>query len=498
MTLLLAAVLLSSAQGGQESRLPAPDPAAQKQAEKSVREIFAEDYSRKSPAERKLLAKKLLSVAAETKDDPPVRYVLLREARDLAAEAGDLETALSALGRLEEIFMIDALAAKLALLKTAELQARSPEQSRALAEGYVATAKEALRREEFEIASAAALKAENAARLSKILALISSTKLLSGEVDALRKEWEAARAAQKILGDKPDDADANLNLGKYLCGRKEDWKRGLPMLAKGSDASLREAARKDLSAPEKAEAQIEAGDAWYALADRAGSSGEKKAWQFRARMWYESAVDRLAGLSKLKVEKRLAELDPGGSGPKEIQLLKLVDPAKDQVVGSWVKGDGLLSPAGVVHALIQIPYSPPEEYDLKLEVERKAGTGSIDIGLAVGQSQFLVVIEGWGDNTCGVDRIDGKDSNANETTIRGAFLAAGKPNSIVCSVRKDSLLVTIEGKEIIRWKADYARVSLGPSYVPRNRNVLFLGTMASYAVTSIRLVPVGPEGKALR
>ena len=76
MTLLLAAVLLSIAQGGQEARLPAPDPAAQKQAEKSVREIFAEDYSRKSPAERKLLAKKLLSVAAETKDDPPVRYVL--------------------------------------------------------------------------------------------------------------------------------------------------------------------------------------------------------------------------------------------------------------------------------------------------------------------------------------------------------------------------------------------------------------------------------------
>lgn len=500
VTTVLILTLLSVASRTQESRNPAPDPAAQRQAEKSVREIFAEDYSKKSPSDRKALAKKLLQVASETKDDPTIRYVLLGEARVLAAEAGDLETAFIALGRLEEGFLIDGLAARLATLRAADLPARSPEQSKALAEGYLALAIEAVRRENFETANVAIAKADSAARAAKDLALATSAKLLSAEVESLRREWDSAQAAEKTLGGKPEDPEANLKLGKYLCARKGAWERGLPMLAKGADLPLREAARKDLSAPDKAEGQVEAGDAWYALAERAGTVGEKKAWQTRAGKWYWAAVQRLTGLSKLKVEKRLAEIDPAGFAAREVDLLRMVAPAKDQVVGSWTaKGDALLSPPDVAHALIQLPYKPPEEYDLTLEVERKVGSGSLDIGLAVGQAQFLVVIEGWGDNSCGVDRIDGKDSNANETTIRGAFLAAGRANTILCSVRRNSLTVTIEGKEIIRWKADYTRVSLGPSYAPRNRDVLFLGTMATgYAIRAISLAPISGEGKALR
>ena len=40
--------------------------------------------------------------------------------------------------------------------------------------------------------------------------------------------------AMETLKGKPDDPEANLIAGKYLCLAKGDWPNGLPMLAKSS------------------------------------------------------------------------------------------------------------------------------------------------------------------------------------------------------------------------------------------------------------------------
>jgi len=364
-------------------------------------------------------------------------------------------------------------------------------------------AAEALAQEDIELARSAAGAAETAAKAAKQAPLVIQAGSRLTQIDSLRKELEAVQAARRTLETRPEDPEAALVLGRYLAFRKGTWDEGLTMLAKGSDPGLREAARRDQSSPASPESQAELGDTWFQMAERAQAPGEKRALQSRAKKWYELGVGGLAGLAKLRVQKRLDGISPApapsGSG-KDVNLLALVVPAQDQVVGTWtLEAGALASPADVAHALVQIPYRPPEEYDLTLEMERTNGTGSLDLGLVAGAARFLVVLDGWGDHSCGIERIDGKDSNANESTTHAALGVGGQRDVVVCSVRRTSLTVRLNGVEIIRWKADYGRVSLTGVYVPRTAGTLFLGTMtARYLIRSLLLLPVTGEGKPLR
>jgi hypothetical protein len=83
----LAILLLSTAQPA--DRLPVPDQASQLKAEKTIKDLFRTEYAKKKSADQVELAGKLLKQAEETNDDSTGRFVLLREARDIAARAGD-------------------------------------------------------------------------------------------------------------------------------------------------------------------------------------------------------------------------------------------------------------------------------------------------------------------------------------------------------------------------------------------------------------------------
>jgi hypothetical protein len=61
------------------------------------------------------------------------------------------------------------------------------------------------------------------------------------------------------------------------------------------------------------------------------------------------------------------------------QLLKLVDPAKDAAAGVWrAEKEGLVSAASS-RARVEIPWRPPEEYDLKVTFVRRQGSEEVAI-----------------------------------------------------------------------------------------------------------------------
>src|SRR5579872_7112655 len=93
--------------GVQEARSPVPDPSAQKAAESTAREVFKEEYAKKSLVDRKGLANTLLLQGSKSRDHRKFRYVVFREARDRGAGVGDLETAWTANGYLEREFEIN-------------------------------------------------------------------------------------------------------------------------------------------------------------------------------------------------------------------------------------------------------------------------------------------------------------------------------------------------------------------------------------------------------
>src|SRR5262249_22048438 len=111
-----------------------------------------------------------------------------------------------------------------------------------------------------KVVTAAAVKA-------KSLVLSGRVKTRGEELDALLKEYDALKPALTKLKDSPDDAAANLQVGKFLCLRQGDWEKGLPLLAKGSDAKLKAQAANDLAKPTKAAKQVEVGDGWWNLAE---------------------------------------------------------------------------------------------------------------------------------------------------------------------------------------------------------------------------------------
>lgn len=292
---------------GPAKKLPAPDAAAQAAAEKLIKSLFKDDYLKKRPADQLALSAKLLDQARETKDDPTARFVLLREARDLAVQAGDVAQALRIVDELGREFDVSQSGLKAAVLEAAAALPATPTLSKTIAESALEVIDEAVAADEFEAAGKLLKLADVAAQKAKSVPLVSSVQARAKEVDGVRKEFEKAKAAAETLAKDPKDADANVTYGKFLCLRKADWEKGLPLLLEGSDAKLKELAVKELRNPTEPADQVDLAEAWIDYAAKQVGP-DKTALQMRAYHWLRQARPKVTGLTKTKVEKAMTTL----------------------------------------------------------------------------------------------------------------------------------------------------------------------------------------------
>src|SRR5690606_8278224 len=113
-----------------------------------------------------------------------------------------------------------------------------------------------------------------------------------------------------VAGHVGDEA-AHQTAGRFLCFAKQDWSRGLPLLARAANEPLRSLARRDQAAPSDASQQVALADAWWEHS-AANSGVATTAMRGRAVHWYRMAVPQLTGgLTKVRVEKRIAEMQRG-------------------------------------------------------------------------------------------------------------------------------------------------------------------------------------------
>jgi hypothetical protein len=314
MIRLMAAVLLLA---GQDPKAPVPDAAAQKEAEKTIREVFKDQYGRPTLADRQALARELLQQAQSPDNPPAVRYVLLRDAQSL----GDLETGAKAVELMSKHFDVNLLALR---LKTLNLSIpKTPEEFKPLAEQYLALSEDALQAGDAEVADKAAQAAMANARKAKDVPLLTRTQARAKEMGELRARADAVRKAEETLQRDANNPGANGLVGRYECLVRGDWEKGLPLLAK-SDSPLKAAAALDLAAPTEPAKQIEAGDAWWTASE--GETGTaKQNLRGRALHWYGKALSKATGLTKLKLENRFQEMGrkaaaeaPSGKGPFDL------------------------------------------------------------------------------------------------------------------------------------------------------------------------------------
>lgn len=303
-TLLLAAPLLRA-----EDRLAPPDSFAQAKAEKTIKDLFKDDFAKKKATDLQDLAGKLIKQAGDTADDPAGKFVLYRLAIDAAARAGDAGLVLQGVEAQSKDFAVDAAAIKAAALDTTVRSTSGLVDYQAVLDAALAAADEAQGADNYDTAGRLLRTAQTAAGKLKDTKTATMASERGKLVDAIQKEFDNAKADLETLKTKPDDPNASQHVGRFLCFFKGDWDRGLPLLAQGTDANLKSLAKKDINVPTAAADQAALADAWMDAADAEKDAKAQMQIQLHAYSWYKQASPQLTGLDKAKVDKRIKDLD---------------------------------------------------------------------------------------------------------------------------------------------------------------------------------------------
>jgi hypothetical protein len=172
-----------------------------------------------------------------------------------------------------------------------------------------------------------------------------------------------------------------------------------------------------------------------------------------------------------------------------VDLMKYVDTKQGAVAGTWkLNGGALTCTAGAAHAKIQTSYTPPEEYDLSMEILRKEGSSDIGIGLIGGGKQVAYIFDAYQGAWNGLYMVGGQEAGASGLGVQGKAFTAGTPRTVTFMVRKEALVVRLDGKDYSTWKADWNTVSLSGNHSVPAKNVLFfIGYSGSFQISKVVL-----------
>ena len=471
----------------QDQRVPVPDAPVQKDKEKLIRELFKADYGK---ADKRALAQKLLQQGMGTNDDAASKYVLLREARETAVVAGDVDVAAKAVQEMTRCFVIDGVAEKSSTYDRLERGIKTPEMAKALAERYLRLVDEAISADKYDVAQKAADKAGSAARKSQDVSLAMLAKERASAVQDIEREANSAKAAMKVLEQSPQDPAANATVGRFNAFFKGDTAAGFAMLAISSDAVLKSLAEKELNPPTDGNEQLALGDRYWDLAEKEkGSIGP--ALKQRAILWYKKGAPTATGLTKTRMEARVDAYEQvrNAANPNLLNLVPLLDLKKDVMFGTWKLENGALTSSNSTNEVIEFPYTPPDEYDYRVVFTKLEGTGSISIILFRAGIKFNLEMGngGW----YGFAWWEKNTSSVNKTALQN-----GRRYTAVVQVRRDRLRLLIDDAVFIDYRTDWSEIKGLQQQSILRRNVVGLRTYEC-PVTFHRaeLIEVSGKGK---
>ncbi len=308
MLLQLAVILVLSTSLGAaddvEMKAEVPNENAQAEKVALINEIYQHDYESAQTREQKLrFARKLYHVGLETKNDPTGRFVLLRIARDIAIEQRDPITTIRAIDAMDETFQIDALQMKVASLTSIASSARMRSEQKEIAAELISLIDQCVKSDRYSISEPLPAIAISAALKARDTSLRIAAIAREDELVRLTRDYSRIVNSLETLAVASDAPEANLAVGRFYCFSKQDWTRGLPLLAAGTDQVLKSLSLQEMAQPADAMA---IGEGWWEFAETT-SEWEKKHIRKHAAMWYSKAIPDLSGLNKARVERRIQE-----------------------------------------------------------------------------------------------------------------------------------------------------------------------------------------------
>ena len=483
-------------------RTPPPTEAAQAKALELIKSVFKNEYAKKAPADRAALARRLLQEAGTTQDDAAARYVLLDQATELAAGAGDAGTALQAIGLQSRYILMEPLELKIKALLRAGTVASTVGAQEAIVRLAAETMDEAAVVDLFDAAQQMANLAEGAATRTQKMALLTALQPRLTAFRSLLAEFGLVQEAKEKLKTTPDDPVAHLTIGKFYCFGKGQWDLGLSHLAKSGDPAWDGWATKELAAPTDPLQQVALADGWWDAGEKLTGLAKTHV-QDHAKAWYQKASVGLTGLTLTRIHARV-KTGPAGAGaagattePAAVDMLALIDVSKDAVAGEWKLTDGKLLCDASRNARVQIPYLPPEEYDFRIVFTRKSGDGPV-VQLLVGKGEAF----GWAMDAMGhnarFERVAGKIAADNPTKV-ACTLDNGRQYTAVVKVRKNSVQGWLDGKLLAEWKTDYKDLSRYMLWKLKNEKLLGVGSGSSETIFhKVEVVEVTGTGRKER
>lgn len=262
----------------------------------------------KTAEEKIALADVLLKDAVDTKVSAGARYLMLDTGYRHAVEAGDFGRARRAVDALAADYDVGAVALRVALFD--ESAAANAGANAVLREIAIAALDEVPR---MVAASRLAEALRVADRAERIAADIKDVPLRKQARDAaadVRQKlgyYRAFETAQETLAADPDDGNAHLVVGRYLCGVVGDWERGLEHLSRARDDAWKAAALLERAPPKTLAEELAVADAWYDVGMR---SPEFPGALARAEAWYRRALpsSELVVAEQMRVKQRLDEI----------------------------------------------------------------------------------------------------------------------------------------------------------------------------------------------
>jgi hypothetical protein len=314
LVFLISVLLIPVVKSGESVAPSLPDPPgtkAQKAAEAVIKDLLKADYAaaKKSLPEKTRLGRKLLQLGIEEKTLVERRFVCLREARDLFVAAGDFKGAFEAIDALSGSFKVDALEMKRAALNAVRRSVPRPEKWKEVSKEYPALIAEAVAADRYGTGSSLAEDFLDTAKKAGSEVDLAEAGFRKKDVREIKEEYDRIKDAMAALAKDPGDPEANFSVGRFLALMKDDWERGLPCIAKGSDAAWASRAKKEIEKPASSLDRVDLGDSWWDIAAGEKKDSLKIRIQRRACYWYQMALHEVEGLNRARIEKKLDEFD---------------------------------------------------------------------------------------------------------------------------------------------------------------------------------------------
>jgi hypothetical protein len=306
-----------------QKRFPVPRDELLRSAEAEVESLVERRLKvAKTSQHKAMLARQLLQSVRDSTHHYSQQFVLLRLVGDLSAETGNCRTALDAIDLMAERFEVNPAPRKLAALQESVEKATGADWFGAIALAAVELTEEATELDEYDLALQFARLAMTAAAKSHLSHLRDLADANREEAESLKQAWDDLEEELVTLRTAPRDPGANAAFGKFLCFSKNDWKRGLDHLAAAEEPGLRSVAELEFGDPQDADEQAKLGEAWWSLS-RSAASDQQAHFLLRARHWYQRAVDASHGLTELKLEEKIRELDRAALGSERFYLTEM-------------------------------------------------------------------------------------------------------------------------------------------------------------------------------